>query len=73
MQKRFPEVFDKEMYCETWYSKSYGADVCVVKPVVQIDGVYIGFQRGSRLNGSDRPSWVFEDSDDTLRLPKSGT
>jgi hypothetical protein len=70
MQKQFPELFDKDRFCETWYSKAYGADVCVVKPVIQMEGVHIGFQRGSRPNGSDQPSWAFEDDGDFQRVQK---
>jgi len=64
LQKRYPELFDTEKFCETWYSKAYGADVCAVKPVVQLEGVEIGFQRGSRPNASDEPSWSFENDGD---------
>lgn len=70
LQTRFPELFDKEKFCETWYSKAYGADVCVVKPVVQIEGLHVGFQRGSRPNGSDEPSWLFKNDGDFLRQEK---
>ncbi len=66
MQKNFPELFD-EKYSETWYSASYKADVCVVSPVVEIEGVEIGFRRGSRPNGSDRPSWDFSGDSDVRR------
>ncbi|KAH8669606.1 CoA-transferase family III domain-containing protein [Tricladium varicosporioides] len=59
LQKRFPDLFEKERFCETWYSKNYGADTCVVKPVVEIEGFEVGFQRGSRPNGSDLPNWAF--------------
>jgi hypothetical protein len=64
MKERFPELFDEKKFCETWYSKHYGADVCAVKPVVELQGVEIGFQRGSRPNGSDEASWEFGDDGD---------
>jgi hypothetical protein len=67
MQKRFPELFDREKYCETWYSEKYGDYVCTVKPVVDIEGIEIGFQRGSRPNGSDGPTWDFGKSKDYRR------
>ena len=67
MQKQFPELFDKEKYCETWYSEKYGEDVCAVKPVVEIEGIEIGFQRGSRPNGSDKPTWDFGKDGDFKR------
>jgi hypothetical protein len=67
MRKRFPELFDKEKYCETWYSEKYGDNVCAVKPVVEIEGFEIGFQRGSRPNGSDAPTWDFGRGGDIKR------
>lgn len=67
MQKQFPELFDKEKYCETWYSEKYGEGVCAVKPVVEIEGIEIGFQKGSRPNGSDAPIWEFGKGKDRRR------
>jgi len=64
LQRNYPELFDTQKFCETWYSEAYGANVRVVKPVVNIDGVNIGFERGSRPNGSDEPSWVSTQSRD---------
>ena len=64
LQKRHPELFDTEKFCETWYSKAYGAKVCVVRPVNQIEGIVIGFERGSRPNGSDQANWLFADDGD---------
>lgn len=64
MKQRFPHFFvapgneeGKESYVEKWYSKAYGADIEVVRPVAEIEGVDTGFVRASRPNGSDRPSW----------------
>lgn len=73
LQDRYPELFDTERYCETWYSKAYGADTCVVKPVVHIEGWHIGFQRGSRPNASDKPGWNFGDDGDFQRPQKLET
>ncbi|WQF82283.1 Putative CoA-transferase family III [Colletotrichum destructivum] len=44
---------------ERWYAKGYGAEIEVVRPVVEMDGVDIGFRRASRPNGSDEASWEF--------------
>lgn len=63
MQKQFPELFDRTKLCEAWHSEAYKTTVVVVKPVVEIDGVEVGFQRASRPNGSDSPTWDF----DTIR------
>ncbi|RDW91980.1 transferase family iii protein [Coleophoma crateriformis] len=59
MQGLYPELFDREKYCENWWSKGYGEVTSVVKPVVEIEGCEIGWVRGSRPNGSDAPSWDF--------------
>lgn len=67
MQKQFPDLFDRTKLCEAWHSDAYKATVVVVKPVVEIDGVQVGFQRASRPNGSDSPSWNF-DTDLDYRL-----
>jgi hypothetical protein len=66
MQKQFPELFDQK-YRETWCSEKYGEEVCAVKPVVEIEGIEIGFQRGSRPNGSDAPTWDFGQDGDLKR------
>lgn len=59
LRNKFPELFDTNNLCETWYSEGYKADVVTVKPVVEIEGVEIGFKRASRPNGSDYPTWDF--------------
>lgn len=64
LQGTHPEIFDKEKFCETWYSKAYGTKVSAVLPVNRIDGIDIGFAHGSRPNGSDEASWSFEDDGD---------
>ena len=66
MMARFPELFD-ERYCEAWYSEMYGDVVCAVRPVVEIEGLEIGFVRGSRPNGSDAPTWGFGSGGDYRR------
>lgn len=66
LQKDHPELFQSSNF-ETWYSKGYNADVRVVKPVVDISGIEIGFQRGSRPNGTDGASWDFADDGDFRR------
>ena len=61
------ELFDEEKYRETWWSEKYGEDVSVVRPVVEIDGLEIGWVRGSRPNGSDAAEWEFEEGKDFQR------
>ncbi|KAL2854424.1 CoA-transferase family III domain-containing protein [Aspergillus pseudoustus] len=66
MQRRFPHLYRApdevaggagEALTEKWYSKAYGAEIEVVRPIAEIDGVDNSFERASRPNGSDRPSW----------------
>jgi hypothetical protein len=58
LQQNYPELFQDSNF-ETWYSKAYDAEIRVVKPVMEISGVEIGFQRASRPNGTDSASWDF--------------
>lgn len=66
MQERFPHLYtpadvnlegSRPALTEKWFSKAYGADVEVVKPVAVVEGVENGFVRASRPNGSDRAVW----------------
>lgn len=59
MQARFPHLYDNEhdALTEKWYSKAYNADIEVVRPVCEIEGVENKFDRASRPNGTDRASW----------------
>lgn len=69
-RSHYPELLDKGKYCETWFSQAYNADICVVKPVIKIEDINIGFQRGSRPNASDGPTWEFMDEQDFPRRCK---
>lgn len=64
MRKTFPDFVDNPRYLDHWYSKGYGNEVSAVKPVVEIDGLDIGFRRASRPNGTDQPSWDFGQNGD---------
>ncbi|OJJ47672.1 hypothetical protein ASPZODRAFT_15120 [Penicilliopsis zonata CBS 506.65] len=70
MQARFPHLYvapgnaeGKPALTEKWYSKAYGAEIEVVTPVAEIDGVDNTFVRASRPNGSDEANWEFTTSD----------
>lgn len=67
MQARFPHLYTPAGTCsevgrpaltERWFSRAYGADVEVVKPVAIVEGVDNQFVRASRPNGTDRANWV---------------
>lgn len=60
----YPELFDEKALCEKWFANRYGHEVVAVKPVVQIEGVEVSFQRASRPNGSDEPTWDFSGDGD---------
>lgn len=61
MQARFPHLYagpsGPDKITEMWYSKAYDADVEVVSPVAEVEGVENGFGRASRPNGTDRACW----------------
>ncbi|KAE8452577.1 hypothetical protein EG329_013836 [Mollisiaceae sp. DMI_Dod_QoI] len=66
MKKHFPHLWD-EKWREKWWCEKYRQEVEVVKPVVEIEGVDIGWKRGSRPNGSDEASWEFGVDEDYQR------
>lgn len=66
MQTRFPYLYTpaggsagerRKALTERWFSKAYGAEVEVVRPVAVVEGVENCFVRASRPNGSDRAVW----------------
>ncbi|KKY22606.1 putative caib baif family enzyme [Phaeomoniella chlamydospora] len=59
MKALYPELFDEKIMCEKWYSDAYHAEVCVVRSVVDIEGIETGFKRASRPNGTDAATWDF--------------
>ena len=76
MRERFPYLFveaspeDRQKnLTEVWYSHHYGADVEVVRPVAEIEGVVNGFSRATRPNGADAsPSWDFPEEQNSRKL-----
>ncbi|KAL9562516.1 hypothetical protein ACKAV7_013599 [Fusarium commune] len=64
MRQVFPELFTGDKYVEKWYSNAYKAEVEAVPPVVEIQGLEVGFRRASRPNGADKPTWDFGDEAD---------
>ncbi|KAJ6003358.1 hypothetical protein N7451_005905 [Penicillium sp. IBT 35674x] len=65
MHERFPHLYidpgveseGRKSLTESWFSKAYGADIEVVKPITVVQGVDNQFIRASRPNGSDRATW----------------
>lgn len=76
MKARFPHLYlpsgqkdgADEALTEKWYSEAYGAEIDVVKPVAEIEGVDNSFERASRPNGADRACWEdFREEDTRLQ------
>jgi hypothetical protein len=67
IEREHPELFRGE-FQERWYSEKYGCEISVVKPVVEIDGLEVGFVRSSRPNGSDEATWDFGGDEGDRRL-----
>jgi crotonobetainyl-CoA:carnitine CoA-transferase CaiB-like acyl-CoA transferase len=67
MRQRFPAFFARPNLTDLWYSAKYGANIQAVHPVAEIKGLEIGFQRASRPNGSDLPSWDFSSEEDVQK------
>ncbi|RMJ22229.1 CAIB BAIF family enzyme [Aspergillus sp. HF37] len=63
MQARSPHLYmgsyekGADALTEKWCSEAYSADIEVVRPVAEIEGVENRFVRASRPNGTDRPRW----------------
>ncbi|KAK2028575.1 CoA-transferase family III [Colletotrichum zoysiae] len=64
MKRYAPALFNSPDIQEKWHSKGYRAEVEVVRPVVEIEGLDIGFKRASRPNGTDEASWDFGPEED---------
>ncbi|PNP81174.1 hypothetical protein FNYG_05641 [Fusarium nygamai] len=64
MRQVFPDLFTGDKYVEKWYSNAYKAEVEAVPPVVEIEGLEVGFRRASRPNGADKPTWDFGEEAD---------
>lgn len=56
MRRVHPELFADEMM-QTAYSQGFNDDIKWVRTAVSVEGVNIGFERASRPNGFDNPSW----------------
>lgn len=66
MQKNFPELFSGSRIYQKWFAEKYKAEVVAVRPVVEIEGLVVDFQRASRPNGSDTASWDFGNGGDKV-------
>ncbi len=56
MKVAHPELFDKRLM-QTAYSKGYQEEISWCRSPVTIEGLRVGFDRASRPNGFDPPTW----------------
>ncbi|PHH62773.1 hypothetical protein CDD81_6665 [Ophiocordyceps australis] len=59
----YPDFVDHDRYLDRWYSDCYASELSVVAPVVQVEGLQIGFRRAGRANGWDDATWDFADEE----------
>ncbi|KAH6609112.1 l-carnitine dehydratase [Trichoderma cornu-damae] len=64
MREVYPEFVENPKYLDKWYAEKYKAEVRVVKPVAEIEGLVLGFWRASRPNGSDEAKWEVDEEKD---------
>lgn len=56
MKRAHPELFDSKNMQKA-YSKGFQEEICWCRSPVRIEGVRVGFERASRPNGFDAPTW----------------
>jgi hypothetical protein len=56
MKRVHPELFDKHLM-QTAFSKGFNEEISWCRSPVTIDGLRVGFDRASRPNGFDPPTW----------------
>lgn len=69
MRRQFPAFFTRPKLLDHWYADKYKVNIEAVNPVAEIQGLEIGFQRASRPNGSDLPTWDFGSEADVRTGP----
>ncbi|OWO98125.1 hypothetical protein B2J93_4778 [Marssonina coronariae] len=56
MRRVHPELFDERLV-QRAFSKGFGEEISWCRSPVTVEGLRVGFDRASRPNGSDRPTW----------------
>ncbi|TGO57115.1 hypothetical protein BCON_0069g00090 [Botryotinia convoluta] len=56
MRRAHPELFDEKNMQKT-FSKGFGEEIKWCRSPVSIEGIRVGFERASRPNGYDKPTW----------------
>lgn len=65
MKRTHPELFADELMQKAW-SKGFNEEIRWVKSAVAVEGIRVGFQRASRPNGFDEPTWDGWEVDEEL-------
>ncbi|PBP28903.1 putative CAIB/BAIF family enzyme [Diplocarpon rosae] len=56
MRRVHPELFDERLM-QSAFSKGFGEEISWCRSPVTVEGLRVGFDRASRPNGYDRPTW----------------
>ncbi|KAF5873441.1 putative caib baif family enzyme protein [Botrytis fragariae] len=56
MRRAHPELFDEKNMQKT-FSKGFGEEIKWCRSPVSVEGIRVGFERASRPNGYDKPTW----------------
>ncbi|KAL2074527.1 hypothetical protein VTL71DRAFT_8305 [Oculimacula yallundae] len=56
MKRVHPELFDEKLM-QTAFSKGFGEEISWCRSPVTVEGLRVGFERASRPNGFDGPTW----------------
>jgi crotonobetainyl-CoA:carnitine CoA-transferase CaiB-like acyl-CoA transferase len=56
MKRVHPELFDEKLMQKAW-SKAFNDEICWCRSPVSIEDLRVGFERASRPNGFDQPTW----------------
>lgn len=65
MRRCHPELFDASLMQKA-YSRGFKEEIMWVRSAVSIEGVGVGFERASRPNGFDEPTWDNWDVDEEV-------
>ena len=56
MKRVHPDLFKEEFMQKAW-SQAYKEDITWYRSPVSVEGVRVSFERASRPNGLDQPTW----------------
>lgn len=65
MRRTHPELFAETLIQKGW-SKGFDEEIRWVRSAVDVEGIHVGFERASRPNGFDKPTWDNWEIDEEL-------